>query len=278
MKRALLALTGVAVLGLATLAFANGGSKSDPSGDVKHNPPGADSRYDIVKIAYNRAADGKVTATVKTKGKVFGPNAKSGARPVLWIDVPGKVASRPGCQYSDYFVAGGEVDQCGDGPKTGGATIKKVNSHTLKFTFALDAIGNPPRFGIAFVTEGTAKGKLVLFDRAPDKGFFTAGSLTGTDFVPTEGNYSGTDSLPPPYSRTVTFTYSGRQLVSFRVAGNLLFPEPIDIGTDGQTFSSTQPPYAMRGGWDDATHVHGSFKHSDGTGTRRFFHVQLVNP
>ncbi|MEA2471632.1 MAG: hypothetical protein QOE38_2631 [Thermoleophilaceae bacterium] len=61
--------------------------------------------------------------------------------------MPGKVANRGGCQYSDY--------QCGDGPKTGSAKVKKLDKHRLRFTFAANAKGNG----------------LVFFDRAPAKGF-----------------------------------------------------------------------------------------------------------
>src|SRR5437764_10787402 len=104
----------VAFLAVAAVALANSGSKTDPSGDVKHNQPGKDARYDIVKISYGHGSGTTLTATVKTKGKI-----KMTPPPFLWIDVPGKVATRPGCQYSDYFVAGNEVDECGEGPKTG---------------------------------------------------------------------------------------------------------------------------------------------------------------
>ena len=84
--------------------------------------------------------------------------------------MPGKVAKRNGCQYSDYFVADGEVAECGEGPTTGKATIKKTGTHTLKFTFSAKALGSPSKFGSAFVVEGFA-GKLIIFDRAPNKGF-----------------------------------------------------------------------------------------------------------
>jgi hypothetical protein len=169
-----LALTVIAGfgLGLAALAIGNTGSFRDPAGDVKHNPPGNDSRYDIVKVTYGHGANGQLVQTVKTKGAVFGFKS-SGAPPLLWIDVVGKVATRPGCQYSDYFVIDGEVDQCGDGPKTGSAKVKKLDKHTLQFSFGAKAIGNPSRYGIAFVEEGSnAKGNgLVFFDRAPNAGF-----------------------------------------------------------------------------------------------------------
>jgi hypothetical protein len=155
----------VAFLAVAAVALANTGSKTDPSGDVKHNPPGKDARYDVVKISYGHGG-GRLVNTVKTKGKIA-----TKPPPLLWIDVPGKVATRGGCQYSDYFVAGNEVDECGDGPKTGSATIKKLDDHRMRFTFDAAAIGSPSRYGIAFVNEGSAHGKLIFYDRAPDKGF-----------------------------------------------------------------------------------------------------------
>ena len=155
----------VAFLAVAAVALANTGSKTDPSGDVKHNPPGKDARYDIVKIAYGHGSGSTLTATVKTKGKITNPP------PLLWIDVPGKVSSRGGCQYSDYFASGNEVDECGDGPKTGSAKIKRLDDHRARVTFDASAIGNPSRYGIAFVNEGAANGKLIFYDRAPDKGF-----------------------------------------------------------------------------------------------------------
>jgi len=151
----------------AAVALANTGSKTDPSGDVKHNPPGKDARYDIVKISYGHGAGGKLVQTVKTKGKIT-----TKPPPLLWIDVPGTVAQRGGCKYSDYFVIDGEVDECGDGPKTGNATVKKLDDHRMRVSFDPAAIGNPSRYGIAFVEEGSANGKLIFYDRAPDKGFF----------------------------------------------------------------------------------------------------------
>jgi hypothetical protein len=173
-RRALTLLaTCFGALACAAIAIANEGSATDPSGDVKHNPPGKDSRYDIVKVTYGHTANGDLVQTVKVKGKVISPTSTSGAPPLLWIDVPGKVASRAGCNYSDYFVLDGEVDECGDGPKTGDATVTKLGSHTLVFQFSPAAIGSPAKYGIAFVEEGSnAKGNgLVFFDRAPDKGF-----------------------------------------------------------------------------------------------------------
>ena len=68
-------------------------------------------------------------------------------------------------------MAAGEVDECGDGPKTGSATIKKLDAHRVRVSFDPAAIGSPNRYGIAFVNEGSAHGKLIFFDRAPDKGF-----------------------------------------------------------------------------------------------------------
>jgi hypothetical protein len=175
MKRAVTAVLAIAVvagLALAAVAVADRASRSDPSGDVKHDPPGKDARYDIVRVAYGHSGS-KLTATVKTKGKTFTFDSTDGAPPLLWIDVPGKVSDRAGCQYSDYFVIDGEVDECGDGPKTGDATVTKVDSHTLRFKFGKAAIGKPSKFGIAFVQEAaTDDGKLLFYDRAPNKGFF----------------------------------------------------------------------------------------------------------
>jgi hypothetical protein len=172
MRRTALALATVAALGLlaATLAFGNAGSAKDPRGDVKHNPPGPDARSDIVKIGFRHASHGRLVNTVKTRGRIYF-NQPGGSTPLLWIDVPGKVSDRGGCQYSDYFVAGGEVDECGDGPKTGDAKIGKVDAHTLKFVFKAKAIGKPKRYGIAFVEEGERGNHLVFYDRAPNKGF-----------------------------------------------------------------------------------------------------------
>ena len=122
-------------------------------------------RIVVAFMAHGHGAGGKLVATVKTEGKITNPP------PLLWIDVPGKVASRPGCRYSDYFAIAGEVDECGDGPKTGNATVKKLDDHRARVTFDAAAIGNPSRYGIAFVNEGSASGKLTFYDRAPDKGF-----------------------------------------------------------------------------------------------------------
>jgi hypothetical protein len=172
-RRALtLVVVGLVSLACAAIAIADVNSAKDPSGDVKHNPPGDDSRYDIVKVSYGHTTDGKLVNKVKVKGNVFAPNSKSGSPPLLWIDVPGKVASRAGCNYSDYFVIDSEVDECGDGPKTGDAKITKLDAHTLQLVFAPAAIGSPAKYGIAFVEEGSNAKGLVFFDRAPDKGFF----------------------------------------------------------------------------------------------------------
>jgi hypothetical protein len=66
--------------------------------------------------------------------------------------------------------------------------------------------------------------------------------------------------------------------VNFRIAGaGPRLENPVQVGGDGH-FQSVQQQLEIHGGWDDATHVHGSFKHSDGTGHRWFFHVQLVAP
>jgi hypothetical protein len=181
MRRAALTLLIAGLIGIAcaAIAIANKGSTRDPVGDVKHNPPGKDARYDIVKVTYGHAPNGDLVQRVKTKGKVFGFSGMSGAPPLLWIDVPGKVANRAGCKYSDYFVVPGEVDQCGDGPKTGDAQVTKLDAHTMEFRFAPAAIGNPARYGIAFVEEGSNAKGLVFFDRAPDKGFLKH-KLSGT--------------------------------------------------------------------------------------------------
>ena len=163
--------TAVGLLAFAAIALANAGSKNDPAGDVKHDPPGKDARSDIVKISYKHGPGTQLVHVVKTKGKIIAKGGPNGTPPILWIDVPGNVAQRPGCQYSDYFVTGSEVDECGEGPKTGDATIKKLDSHRLRFSFDAAAIGNPNKYGIAFVNEGSRHGKLIFFDRAPNKGF-----------------------------------------------------------------------------------------------------------
>lgn len=174
MRRTALALAAVAALGLlaAALAFGNAGSAKDPRGDVKHNPPGPDARADIVRIGFRHASHGRLVNTVKTRGKIYF-NQPSVPTPVLWIDVPGKVSNRDGCQYSDYFAVDGEVAECGEGPKTGDAKVTKVDAHTLKYVFRAKAIGKPKRYGLAFVEEGSNKrgNGLVFYDRAPNKGF-----------------------------------------------------------------------------------------------------------
>src|SRR4051812_3077654 len=125
----------IAVAAFAAIALANTGSKTDPAGDVKHDPPGKDARSDIVRISYKHGAGAQLVHVVKTRGKIIAKGGPNGTPPILWIDVPGKVAQRPGCQYSDYFVADGEVQECGEGPKTGDATITKLDSHRLRFSF-----------------------------------------------------------------------------------------------------------------------------------------------
>jgi hypothetical protein len=168
-----LAATAALAVLVTAIADADTASRKDPVGDVKHNPPGKDLRYDIVGIAYGHGSNGQLVQTVKTKGKIFGTMSKSGSPPLLWIDVPGKVANRAGCNFSDYFVIPGEVDECGDGPKTGTASVKQLNAHTMRFRFAPSAIGSPSKYGIAFVEEGSNSKGLVFFDRAPNKGFLS---------------------------------------------------------------------------------------------------------
>ena len=171
MKRGILVLVPLVAVGACagTLSLANVGLRMDPAGDVKHNPPGTDVRYDLLSVSYAHAANGDLLVNARTKGKVFGQG--SPGTPLLWIDVPGKVATRKGCQYSDYFVADGEVQQCGEGPKTGRATIRKLNQYTLQFEFTPAAIRNPATFGIAVVEEGSSPRGLTFFDRAPNVGF-----------------------------------------------------------------------------------------------------------
>ena len=171
MRRTTLSLVAVGAIAAcaAAVALADGGSASDPPRDVKGNPPGPNGRSDIVRIGYGHGTGGKLIATVKTRRRIFGPRRPG--TPLLWIDVPGKVAKRPGCQYSDYFVLAGEVDECGEGPKTGNATSVKVSRRKIRVSFDPSSIGNPTKYGIAFVTEGSVNGRLVFFDRAPNHGF-----------------------------------------------------------------------------------------------------------
>ena len=89
--------------------------------------------------------------------------------------MPGKVANRPGCDFSDYLVdpnALGEVEECGEGPTTGSAQVEKVNDHTLRYTFTKGAIGKPSRYGIAGIVKGAGPNGVTFFDRGPDTGFF----------------------------------------------------------------------------------------------------------
>ncbi len=171
MRRTILALgaAGILIGGIVAVAVADTGSASDPARDVQGNPPGRNSRSDILKIAYNHGTGTQLIATVKTRGRIFGPTRPG--TPLLWIDVPGKVANRFGCNYSDYFVANGKVQECGEGPETGDATSTKVSRRKIKITFNASAIGSPNQYGMAFVTEGSVNNHLVFFDRAPNHGF-----------------------------------------------------------------------------------------------------------
>lgn len=166
MRRLAVAVLTLPCAGVAAVALAHSTSTNDPAGDVKHNPPHK-ARYDIVNVSISHSGK-NITETVRTRGNVYPEGHPQ--TPLLSIDVPGKVASRNGCQYSDYFVADGEVQECGEGPTTGKATIKKTGPHTLQFTFSAKALGNPSKFGSAFVVEGFA-GKLIIYDRAPNSGF-----------------------------------------------------------------------------------------------------------
>ena len=171
MRRTILALgaAGIVIGAVVAVAVADTGSASDPARDVQGNPPGRNSRSDIIKVAYGHGANGTVVQTVKTRGRIFGPSRPG--TPLLWIDVPGKVAHRQGCNYSDYSVLAGEIDECGEGPKVGDATEAKVSRRKIRITFDPSAIGDPSKYGIAFVTEGSVNGKLAFFDRAPNHGW-----------------------------------------------------------------------------------------------------------
>jgi hypothetical protein len=189
MKRSLTTFGAVAALaiGLGALALANSGSISDPKGDVKHNPPGNDANYDIVNATFGHARHGKLKHTVTVDGRLGDPQSSGpnfGAQPGMFIDVPHHSFSG-NCDYRIDAVPPGApgngssklkyiVSKCSNGPqqqKTGAAQVTRTKPGTDKLVFKKAAIGNPSKYGWAFlfITE-TSTGFRVA-DSAPNHGF-----------------------------------------------------------------------------------------------------------
>lgn len=187
MKRSLITFPAAAALavGLVALALANSGSISDPAGDVKHNPSGKDANYDIVKATFGHARHGKLKHTVTVDGKIGDPQSSGptfGSQPAMWIDVPHHAFSG-NCDYLIQPVPPGApgngsnhtkylVSKCsGPGTTTGSAQVTRTKPDTDKLVFKKGAIGNPNKYGWAFVFITETNHGLAVADRAPNNGF-----------------------------------------------------------------------------------------------------------
>jgi hypothetical protein len=173
--------------GVAGVVLADGGSISDPSGDVKHNPSGNDANFDIVKATFGHAKHGKLKHTVTVAGKIGDPQGSgpnSGSQPSMWIDVPHH-AYTGNCDYLIQAVPPGApgnsssqtkyiVFKCSNGPsapKTGTAHAIRKSQDTDKLVFKPSAIGNPGKYGWAFNFLTDSPQGIALADRAPNQGF-----------------------------------------------------------------------------------------------------------
>ena len=158
----------ITAIGGTGIALAHSDSATDPRGDVAGNPPGAHANFDIVGSTIGDASHGKVTQTVKVAGALGDPN-HGGLVPLLYINVP----SYPGAtRECDFFVgrvrSHDGVYTCATVKRVGPATIVRKGGNTLRYMFSPKAIGRPPSYEWAFVTEGRADGTIETFDRIPD--------------------------------------------------------------------------------------------------------------
>jgi hypothetical protein len=168
--------SGVLLLAIAAIALADTGKITDPSGDVKYNPPGNPADWDFTKATWGHARHGKLVHTVSVKGNVGNPRAsgRTGPLPDMSIKIPGKKGPNPTC---NYFVqpptppsTSWAMYTCSNGMprRTGSVTVIRTNRHTLKFVFNQGAIGSPSeyRWNFFFPSE---KCDQCAYDSIPDK-------------------------------------------------------------------------------------------------------------
>jgi hypothetical protein len=158
---------GAVVAGLVSLVAAGGVLADstviqDPEGDANSN------NLDIVSAKAGHAPGGVLKHRVSVAKKI-NPNDMG---PNLHLDVPG------GGSEAEFIVRPMESG-VGPGPMKGGvfangggkianATITAVGENGLKYKFRAKAIGEPKRYGWAWIVAGE-NGDVI--DRAPDTGF-----------------------------------------------------------------------------------------------------------
>jgi phospholipase C len=164
---------GVALLLGAQPALADHGTLHDARNDVRFHPPGRLADRDIVRATWGHAKPHRLVHTVSVRGKVGDPRTGFGPIPQLQIDVPKRKEARAGCDYAIQSAAGGgaEVKAPGCSSKAtkrgDGVSVKKVSRHTVKYTIARDAIGNPTGYHWHFdLPSGTCR--RCVYDRVPN--------------------------------------------------------------------------------------------------------------
>lgn len=150
---------------------------------MQHNPSGNDANYDIVKATFGHAKHGKLMHKVTVAGHIGNPTASGpgGSQPTMWIDVPHHNFTG-NCDYLIQPVPPGApgnssnktkylVSKCSNGTKTGTARATRTSADTDKLVFKRSAIGNPSRYGWAFVFITETNQGFAVADRAPNPGF-----------------------------------------------------------------------------------------------------------
>jgi hypothetical protein len=188
MKRSLITLTGAVAVAVAAafaaVALANSGAYVDKSGDVADHPSHP-ANYDLTRVTWGDTKKGKIVHTTKVKGTIgdpahpFKPYTQF---PQIFFDVPGKVGNSY-CDYATRVDAGtpdhpteakAHVYKCGDnGPNpkpVGSMKLKRLDAHTLKWTFGPKVLGNPSKYGFWVATSEDSDMGFILADQAPNKG------------------------------------------------------------------------------------------------------------
>jgi hypothetical protein len=167
MRRVLLLalVLGAAIMGMTAIGFAASDEAiDDDTGDTYNAPAGHADDVDFTSATYGKGPHG----TRQHDVSVAGTMSKS-RLPLLLLDDPNHAGVTQDC---DYFVGRNQgkvaLYECGTQDRLGKAKIKRVNSHTLRYTFNPKSIGNPETYGFAFILRGPADGTQVDYDRVPN--------------------------------------------------------------------------------------------------------------
>jgi hypothetical protein len=173
MRRALiaLALAVAVVLSGGALVLANGGSATDPRGDLSNKPAsGNSSAVDLVGATFGHASGGRLVHTVSVAGSIANPATAASGVPMIWIEDP---VQSNGTRECRYFVGRNDgklgVFTCGYGDRVAGAKITRTSAHTIRYEFSAGAIGNPSSYAWQVsVKVPTDDGVDEWIDRLPD--------------------------------------------------------------------------------------------------------------